>query len=163
MVKKVIIPEDVFIADDAQVLGDVIIGKNSSIWFKTVVRGDVNTIKIGEGTNIQDHCTVHVSKDASTEIGNYVTVGHRAIIHGCKIGDNTLIGMGAIILDHAEIGENCIIGAGTVITENMVIPSKTLVVGVPGKWVRQLTKDEIDSIHSSAVGYIELWRNYYRL
>jgi carbonic anhydrase/acetyltransferase-like protein (isoleucine patch superfamily) len=161
MFKRIKTIPNCFIADDATVIGNVSLGEGSSIWFKTVVRGDINTINIGRNTNIQDGAVIHVSSDAPTIIGDSVTIGHRAIIHGCTVGSNTLIGMGAIIMDHAVIGENCIIGAGTLIVEEMEVPPRTLVVGTPGKWVRRLTNEEIEKIKKSATRYVELWQTEY--
>lgn len=156
--KKVKIDEDTFIADSADVLGDVIIGKSSSVWHGAVVRGDISDINIGKYTNIQDNATVHVDTNQPTEIGDYVTIGHNSIVHGCKVGSNSLIGMGAIILNGAVIGENCIIGAGSLITENVIIPPNSLVIGSPGRVKRQTTDEEIETTKDNAIRYEKLWR-----
>lgn len=157
--KKPKINKDTFVAETADILGDVTIGEGSSIWYGTVIRGDMSYVKIGKFTNIQDNVTVHLDTNQPTEIGDYVTVGHNAIIHGCKVGDNCLIGMGAIILNGAEIGENCIIGAGTLVTKDSKIPPNSLVIGSPGKVLRQTTDEEIKTIKDNAVRYEVLWRN----
>lgn len=109
------IDESVFIAESADIIGDVVINKNSSVWYNVVIRGDEQSIRVGENTNIQDGCVIHTGWDIPTEIGNNVTIGHKALIHGCKIGDNTLIGMGSIVLDNAEVGEYVLLGAGSLV------------------------------------------------
>ena len=149
------VDESVFIASGAVVLGDVTVGKNSSIWYNAVVRGDMSAIRIGQNTNIQDNCVVHVDTGFGTDIGDNVTVGHGAIVHGCTVGDNSLIGMGAILLNGCRIGKNCIIGAGALVTQNVVIPDDSLVLGNPGKVRRCLTKDEIDANIKNAHFYSE--------
>lgn len=154
------IHESAYIADGAIVLGDVSLGENSSIWFHATVRGDRGKIHIGNGSNIQDNAVVHVNEGFPVSIGNYVTVGHGAIIHGCRIGDNSLIGMGAIILNGARIGKNCIIGAGALITQNAVVPDNTLAVGSPAKAVREVTGQEIESNRNNAEEYIKESRIY---
>lgn len=149
------IAENVFVADGAIIRGDVTIQENSSVWFHAVVRAETASINIGKSTNIQDNCTLHVDTGADIHIGNQVTIGHGAIVHGCTIGDNTLIGMGAIILNHAIIGKNCIIGAGALITQNTVIPDNSLVMGSPGKVKRLVTAEEIEDISHNATHYVE--------
>ena len=149
-----------FIATGARIIGDVTIGANAGIWFNTVLRGDVQPITVGQYTNIQDNCTVHVLYDTPAVIGEYVTVGHGAILHGCTIASNCLIGMGAIILSYAEIGENCIIGAGSLIAEGKKIPPNSLVVGSPGKIVRTVSPEEILAIRQSALIYSQEAQNY---
>ena len=157
--KKPQIHPDTFIAESADVLGDVIIGEGSSIWYGTVVRGDIQNIKIGKYTNIQDNATVHTETEMPTEIGDYTVVGHNAIVHGCKVGNNCLIGMGAIVLNRAVVGDNSIIGAGSLVTEGKVIPPNSLVMGTPGKVVRQVTEEEIENIKKNAIRYYELWKS----
>lgn len=147
--------KNVFIAQGAILCGNVTVGDNSSVWFNAVVRGDTASIQIGKDTNIQDNCVLHVDNDAALCIGNQVTVGHGAIVHGCTVGDNTLIGMGAIILNHAVIGKNCIIGAGALITQNTIIPDNSLVIGNPGKVKRVLTSEEIKDISDNAAHYVK--------
>ncbi|MDD4601032.1 MAG: gamma carbonic anhydrase family protein [Negativicutes bacterium] len=154
------IDKTVFIADGAAVIGDVNIGKGSGVWFNTVLRGDTHPIKIGKYSNIQDNSTVHVMHNHPAEIGDYVTAGHGAIIHGCIIGNNCLIGMAAIILSYAEIGDNCIIAAGSVVPERKKIPPNSLVMGVPGKIVRTVTPEEIEAIRNSAIDYKDLAQKY---
>ena len=154
------IDNSVFIADGAKVVGEVEIGKNSSVWFNAVIRADLDSVKIGEASNVQDNAVVHTSKNFGVQIGNNVTVGHSAIVHGCTIGNNVLIGMGAIVLDGAVIEDNCIIGAGSLVTQGKLIPAGSLAFGNPAKVVRQLTDDEIRSITDNAVSYIEEANNY---
>ena len=150
----------VFIAPTAAVVGDVTIGENSSIWFGTVVRGDYQPVKIGTYTNIQDNATVHVMGDTPTEIGNYVIIGHNALIHSRKIGDHCLIGMGSVLLGYTEIGENCIIGAGSLLAQRKKIPPNSLVYGNPAKIIRSLRDDEIEALHESALNYYSFAQKY---
>lgn len=154
------IDKTVFIADGARVLGDVEIGKNSSVWFNAVIRGDSNKIRIGNRSNIQDNAVIHTSKDFGVVIGDNVTVGHGAIVHGCTIGNNVMIGMGVIVLNGAIIEENCIIGAGALVTQGKVIPAGSLVFGNPAKVVRSLTDQEIRSITDNAASYVEEAEHY---
>lgn len=158
--KKPRIYPGAFIAPDAAVYGDVTIGEACSIWFHATVRAEGAGIRIGDGSNIQDNCVVHVDPGHTVEIGKNVTVGHSAIVHGCKIGDNTLVGMGAIILNGAVIGKNCIIGAGALITQNMVIPDNSLVIGSPAKVTRKVTPQEAASNMTNARHYVESGREY---
>ncbi|UOM34149.1 gamma carbonic anhydrase family protein [Acuticoccus sp. I52.16.1] len=144
----------VWIAPGAHVMGDVVLGERTGVWFGAVLRGDNTTITIGEGTNIQDHVMVHVDPGYPATLGKGCTVGHRAIIHGCTIGDNTLIGMGAIVLNGARIGNNCIIGAGALITEGKEIPDGSLVVGTPGKVIRQLDDAAAEQLKRQALSYV---------
>lgn len=153
------IHKNAFIADSADVLGQVIMGEGSSIWYGAVVRGDIENIKIGKYTNIQDNATVHTETNIPTELGDYTVVGHNAIIHGCRVGNNCLIGMGAIVLNRAVIGDNSIIAAGSLITEGKIIPPNSLVMGTPGKIVRQVTEKEIEDIKKNAIRYYELWKD----
>ncbi len=149
-----------FVADNASVYGDVTAAKNSSIWFHSTVRGDTGAIYIGEGSNVQDNCVLHTDLGYTVKIGRHVTIGHNAIVHGCMIGDNTLIGMGAIILNGARIGNNCIIGAGALVTQGKVIPDNSLVMGTPGKIVRKVTGDEIIANIKNADKYVEHGKEY---
>ncbi len=130
------IPESAFIADGACVIGDVELGENVSIWFQAVLRGDINSIVVGDRTNIQDGCVFHVTQQCSVRVGTGVTIGHRAIVHGCTIGNGSLIGMGSILLDNVRIGDNCLVAAGAVVRENAVVPSGSLVAGVPARIAR---------------------------
>ena len=147
--------EGVFLADNAVVVGDVIIGKKSSVWFNTVIRGDVNSIIIGNSVNIQDGVVVHCTyQKTKTIIGDNVSIGHNAIIHGCEIRNNVLIGMGAIIMDNVVIEENSIIAAGAVLTKGTYVKSGSLFVGVPAKFKRSLFEEEIEnSIIKTAENY----------
>lgn len=155
------ISKDAFIAESADIIGNVTIEKDCSIWFGAVIRGDMNKIYIGEGTNIQDNCILHISKtENSIEIGKFNIIGHGAILHGCKIGDNSLIGMGSIILDNAEIGDCAIIGAGSLVTQNKKIPSGVLCMGSPAKVIRELTNEEKEKIKLNSQEYISISKNY---
>lgn len=151
----------VFLADGVHIIGDVEIGKDSSIWYNTVIRGDVNYIRIGERTNIQDNTVVHVTnKKFPTHIGSNVTIGHSAVIHACTINDYSLIGMGAVILDDATVEKFSLIAAGAVVTMGMVIPEGTLAAGVPAKVVRTLTEDERKFLIQSAQNYVDYVATY---
>jgi carbonic anhydrase/acetyltransferase-like protein (isoleucine patch superfamily) len=151
----------VFVASGATVIGQVEIGEDSNVWFNTVIRGDVNTIKIGARTNIQDNTTVHVtSRTGPTVIGNNVTIGHNAVIHACTIEDYCLIGMGSTILDGAVIRSNCFIAAGSVVTPGKEMPSGMMVMGSPAKPVRPLTQAELDFLRKSALDYVETAKSY---
>lgn len=154
--------KDAFIASSADVIGNVFIGENSNIWFGAVLRGDMNYLSIGICTNIQDNSTVHNDDDFPTNIGDYVTIGHNSVIHGCKISNNTLIGMGSTVLNGAEIGEYTIIGAGSLVTQGKKIPSGVLCMGVPAKVIRELTIEEKESIKISAENYVALSKKYIR-
>lgn len=154
------IAEDVFIAPTAAVVGNVKLGKGSSIWFGAIVRGDFQPITIGEYTNIQDNSTIHIMGDSPTDIGSHVTIGHNCLVHCRRIGDNCLIGMGSILLGYTEIGDNCIIGAGTVLTQHKKIPSDCLVYGNPAKIIRAVREDELEAIRESAEHYTECAMEY---
>ncbi|HAQ41148.1 MAG TPA: gamma carbonic anhydrase family protein [Clostridiales bacterium] len=155
-----IINEKTYIAEGAQLVGNVIMEEYSSVWHNAVARADINTIKIGKYTNIQDNAVIHVEDDKETIIGDYVTVGHGAMLHGCKVEDHCLIGMGSIVLNGAVIGRGSIIAAGALVKENEVIPPFSLVVGVPGRIVKQLSENT-DRIHAQAVKYKTLWSKRY--
>ena len=158
MIKK----NGVYIMESAEIVGDVIIGEFSSVWSKAVIRGDESYIRIGKNTNIQDLCVIHAENDIPIEIGDNVTIGHSAVIHCRKVGSNCLIGMGAMLLDNAEIGEYSIVAAGTVVTENRIIPPRSLVMGVPGKIVREINDDDVKRIISSSKDYLRLSRSHYK-
>ncbi|MBE7063149.1 MAG: gamma carbonic anhydrase family protein [Ruminococcaceae bacterium] len=145
-----------FIAQGAVVCGDVTLGNNVSIWYNAVVRGDMAPITIGDETNIQECCVLHVSEDIPLVLGKGVTVGHGAILHSCTIGDNSLIGMGAIVLDGAKIGKNCIIGAGALVTGGTEIPDGSLVIGSPAKVKREMRPEEIEANQKNAEEYVHL-------
>ena len=148
---------DVYISENAMVIGEVTLGDKVSIWFGAVIRGDMHYIKIGNRTNIQDNSVVHVTTAvSSTTIGSGVTVGHGAIIHGCTIENNCMIGMGAIVMDDAVIGEGSLVGAGALIPPNMIIPNNSLVVGSPGKVVREVKSVEREMILERPQEYIDL-------
>lgn len=158
MNKEPLIDESVFIAPGATVVGDVTIGKNSSVWYHVTIRGD-QPIEIGEETNIQDNVVVHVGQCPS-KIGRGVTVGHGAIVHGCEVGDGSLVGMGAMILKGAKIGEECLIGAGAVILEDEIIPPRSVVVGVPGKVIRTVTDEDLETNRKNVQFYVNLAKEY---
>lgn len=142
-----------FVAPGAVVRGEVHLAENSSVFYNAVLRGDRAPISIGEGTNIQDNCVVHVEYDLPVTVGKNVTVGHGAILHGCTVGDETLIGMGAIVLNGAQIGKGCLIGAGALVTQNAVIPDGCMAVGSPARVKRPLTPEEMDGLRRSAADY----------
>lgn len=153
--------ESVFIADSARVVGNVQIGEDSSVWFGTIIRGDVEPIVIGSRTNVQDLSMVHVTGGKGPAlIGDGVTIGHRAVVHGCKIHDNCLIGIGAIVLDGAEIGPDSVIAAGAVVTPGTRVPPKTMFLGIPARLARALTDKEVDANRKSALGYVSLKAEY---
>ena len=142
-----------FVADSADIIGDVSLGKGSNIWFNAVLRGDMDEIKIGENTNVQDCAVVHTDFGYSCTLGAGVTVGHGAVIHGCKIGCNCLIGMNAVVLNGAEIGDNCLIGANSLVSQGMKIPSGSLVMGSPAKVVKNLKPSMIEAIRKNGAAY----------
>lgn len=154
--KVPIIAKNTFIAESADIIGDVTVGEGSSIWFGACLRGDEGKIEIGRNSNIQDNATVH----SETNIGDGVTVGHNAIVHGCTVCDNVLIGMGATVLDGAVIGESSIVGAGALVTGKKVFPPKSLILGSPAKLVREMTDDEVESIKKNADEYVHLSKKY---
>lgn len=143
-------------AHDADIIGNVIIGDESSVWYQAVIRGDLNEIVIGAGTNIQDRVVVHTDVGHPCHIGNSCTIGHGAILHGCSIGHNSLVGMGAIVLNGAKIGEDCIIGAGSLVTQGMEVPDGMLVYGSPAKIIRPLTEEEKKQNQTNAITYMFL-------
>ena len=161
MGKKPNVDQSVFLASGAIVVGDVVINKDSSVWFNTSCRGDVHHIRIGIGTNIQDNSVIHVTNNLlPTRIGNFVTVGHNALIHGCTIKDEVLVGMGAIILDGATIPKHSIVAAGSVVPGGKTYPSGCLIVGAPVKVSRKLSHQEIENIGLSAKHYVMLSKQY---
>ena len=153
--KRPSVPEDdeYWVAPEAQVIGNVILGRDVGIWFNAVLRGDNDPIEIGEGTNVQDGVIVHTDPGFPVIIGAGCTIGHRAIIHGCTIGENTLVGMGAIILNGAKIGMNCLVGAGALVTEGKVFPDNSLIVGSPAKIIRSLDEAAVERLRASAAHY----------
>jgi carbonic anhydrase/acetyltransferase-like protein (isoleucine patch superfamily) len=154
------ISKNAYIDEEATVIGDVEIADNVSIWPSAVIRGDMNKIKIGKNSNVQDNATLHVTYEDGVEIGNDVTIGHNAVVHGAKIGDNSLIGMGAIVLDKAVIGKNCLIGAGALVTPRTVIEDNSLVLGSPAKVVKKLDEKGVEAIKKNAEEYVELAKKY---
>lgn len=158
--KKPVFHPTAFIAEGADIIGDFTLDEYSSIWFGTVARADVNKIVIGKYTNIQDKCIIHCDSNHPTVLGDYITVGHGVILHGCVVGNNCLIGMGSIVMDGVEIGDNVIIGAGAVVTQGKKIPSNSLVLGTPAKVVREVTEEEIKSIRETALHYADLSIEY---
>lgn len=159
--KKPVIDDSVFIGEGSVIIGDVVLEKNVSVWFNCVVRGDVNYIRIGERTNIQDGSILHVTyKKYPLIIGKDISVGHGAILHGCTIKDLVLIGMGAKLLDNCIINSNSLIAAGALVKENFIVPEGVLVAGLPAKIIRDLTQDEIDGIKQRALNYMMYVENY---
>jgi carbonic anhydrase/acetyltransferase-like protein (isoleucine patch superfamily) len=152
--------DDYYIAESADVIGNVEIGNNVSVWFNAVIRSDSRKITIGDDTNIQDGCVLHTEPWNDLVIGRGVTVGHKAMLHGCTIGDNSLIGINSVILDDAVIGKNCLIGANSLIKSKAVIPDGSVVMGSPGKIVREMSEAEIKIIEASAKYYIENWKMF---
>lgn len=155
------IEQGVFIAETAAVIGDVRIGPDSSVWFGAVVRGDAAPIRIGAGTNVQDNATLHTDEGRPLTVGNNVTIGHNAVVHCAAVGDNTLIGMGAVLLDGAVIGKNCVVGAGAVVRQNHRVPDGSLLVGVPAKIVRALSPEEAAEMARQS-HYVPLAKEYLR-
>jgi len=151
----------VYIMESAEIVGNVKIGENSSVWNKAVIRGDESSIRIGKGTNIQDMCVIHSERHIPMAIGNNVTIGHSAVIHCRRVGSNCLIGMGAMLLDNVEIGEYSIIAAGTVVAENTKIASRSVVMGIPGKVVREANDEDVKRIESAAQDYLRLSKSHH--
>ncbi len=149
-----------YIAENATIIGNVNIKEDASIWFGAVLRGDLGDITVGKRSNVQDNSVIHVDKDFSVVIGDNVTIGHSSIIHGCSIGNNSLIGMGSVILNGVKIGNNTLIGAKTLITQNKEIPDGVLVLGNPGRIIRKLTESEILSLKKSAENYVTESKEY---
>lgn len=149
-----------FIADNASVIGSMILENNVSVWFNAVLRGDNEVIHIGADSNIQDSAVLHTDPGAPLTVAANVTIGHQATLHGCTIGEGSLIGIKAVILNHSVIGKNCLIGANTLIAEGKIIPDNSLVVGSPGKVLRTLTEAEIAALHANASHYVELMARY---
>jgi carbonic anhydrase/acetyltransferase-like protein (isoleucine patch superfamily) len=152
--KQPTVPDDGFIAPGTHIVGDVQLGARVGVWFGAVIRGDNEPIIIGEDTNIQDGAILHSDPGSPLVIGAKVTIGHRAIVHGCRIGDGTLIGMGATILNNAVIGRNCLVGAGALVTEGKSFPDGSLIVGSPAKIVRELDASAIEALGLSATNYV---------
>jgi carbonic anhydrase/acetyltransferase-like protein (isoleucine patch superfamily) len=149
-----------WIAPGAVVIGNVTLAENASVWFNAVVRGDVEAITIGENTNIQDGAVLHADYGVPLVLGANITVGHLAMLHGCTIGDNTLVGIGAVILNGAKIGANCIIGAKALIAEGKVIPDYSMVVGAPGRIIREVSEAQVMGLKASAAHYVANWQRF---
>jgi len=158
--KKPEVGEGVFIAPGSCVIGDVRIGENSSVFYNAVVRGDVNSITIGAGTNIQDNCTLHVTDEASLVIGDGVTVGHNAVVHACRVEDNVLVGIGAVVLDGAVIEHDSIVAAGSVVAPGKVFPAGSMIMGSPARVVRELTDQDKHFIRKAAENYLAAKDNH---
>lgn len=151
---------DYWVADSAMVIGSVLLRNNASVWFNAVLRGDNDLITIGENSNVQDGSVLHTDPGCPIVIGANVTIGHKVMLHGCEIGDNSLIGINAVVLNRAKIGRNCLIGANALITEGKEIPDNSMVLGAPGKVVRQLTEAEIAGLRMGAVHYVANAQRY---
>ena len=154
------IAPDAWLADTAQVMGDVRLGAGVSVWFNTVLRGDNDPNTIGEGSNIQDGSVLHTDAGVPLTIGRHVTVGHMVMLHGCTIGDESLIGIGAVILNGARIGRHCLVGAGSLVTEGKEFPDGSMILGSPAKVVRMLTPEQIEGLRASARHYVDNARRY---
>lgn len=153
-------PDVGWIAPTAVLVGDIVVGAEAGIWFGVVARGDIERITIGARTNVQENCVLHTDTGYPLLIGDNVTIGHGAIVHGCTIGDNSLIGMGATVLNGARIGKNCLIGANALITENKVIPDNSMVLGAPGKVVRDIDQAGVEALAASAERYVRNARRF---
>ena len=152
--------DEYWIAPNAMVMGNVILKKNASVWFGAVLRGDNDPITIGENSNVQDNSVLHTDHGSPLTVGANVTIGHMVMLHGCTIGDNTLIGIGSIILNGTKIGKNCLIGAGTLIGENKEIPDNSMVLGSPGRVVRELSPEQAARMSLGSMGYVQNWRRF---
>ncbi len=160
MLKTPVIDETVFVADGAKIIGNVHIGKDCGIWYNAVIRAEHNPIVVGEGTNVQDNAVLHLDYGFDLKIGKNVTIGHGAIVHGCTVGDDCMIGMGSIVMNGAVIGSGSIVGAGAVVTEGTVIPPNSVVIGTPGKVVKQCDEKAAELIRLNAAHYAELAHQY---
>ncbi|MDY0382292.1 MAG: gamma carbonic anhydrase family protein [Atribacterota bacterium] len=158
--KSPLIDSTALVVENATLVGEVYIGKYSSVWFSAVLRGDIESISIGDYTSVQDGSVIHVAENLPTKIGNYVTIGHGAILEGCTVEDFSLIGIGATILNEVVIGKNSIIAAGTVVTPRTIIPAYSMVMGIPGKVVRQIGEEESSYLKEHAEGYVRLMKEY---
>jgi carbonic anhydrase/acetyltransferase-like protein (isoleucine patch superfamily) len=154
------IPASAWVADSAQVMGQVTLGEGASVWFGAVLRGDSDRITVGAGSNVQDASVLHVDSGVPLVVGERVTIGHKVVLHGCTIGDESLIGIGAVVLNGAKIGRNCLVGAGALVTEGKEFPDGSMIIGSPAKVVRQLTPEQIEGLRRSAAHYVENARRY---
>ncbi len=155
-----VLHDSAWVADSAQVIGNVTLGEGASVWFGVVARGDTDMLTIGRGSNIQDNSVLHADPGVPLVIGDNVTVGHQVMLHGCTIGDGTLIGIGAIVLNNARIGRNCIVGAGALVTEGKEFPDGTMILGSPAKAVKQLSNEQIAGLKLTAEHYVENAQRY---
>lgn len=153
-------PFNGWIAPTAQIIGDVAIEQDVSVWFEAVIRGDNDHIHLGKGSNVQENSVIHTDVGIPVNVGCYVTIGHMAMLHGCEVGDNSLIGIGSVVLNHAKIGKNCVIGAKSLVTENKIIPDNSLVMGSPAKVVKTLSEEQITMLQQSAKKYIQKARQF---
>ncbi|WP_261164059.1 gamma carbonic anhydrase family protein [Microbacterium sp. Marseille-Q6965] len=144
-----------YVADGARVIGAVELGESASVWYNAVLRGDVNAIRVGARSNVQDNVSIHVDRDHPARIGADVSIGHNAVVHGCEIGDGSLIGMGAVVLSGAVVGEECLVAGGAVVLEGTVVPPRSLVAGVPAKVRRSLTDEEVAGLRDNARRYVD--------
>ena len=158
--KRPQIHPDTWVAPDANLIGQVVLEEGASVWFGCTIRADHEEIRVGAGSNVQENCVMHIDAGYPLTIGRNCTIGHKVMLHGCTIGDNSLIGMGATVLNGAKIGKNCLIGAGALITENKVIPDGSLVMGAPGKVVRELDEKAIQMLEMSALHYQQNMRTF---
>jgi carbonic anhydrase/acetyltransferase-like protein (isoleucine patch superfamily) len=154
------VADSAWVADNAQVMGAVSIAADASVWFGVTVRGDTETIEIGEGSNIQDGSVMHADHGKPIKVGKNVTVGHMVMLHGCTIGDESLIGIGAVVLNGAKIGKNCLVGAGSLVTEGKEFPDGSMIMGTPAKVVRELSPEQIEGLRQSASHYVENARRF---
>ena len=152
--------DSAWVADSAEVIGDVALAEDASVWFGVVIRGDNHRISIGRGSNVQDLSVLHTDAGVPLVIGDNVTIGHQVMLHGCTIGDETLIGIGSVVLNGARIGKNCLIGAGSLVTENKEFPDGSMIIGSPAKVVRQLTPEQIAGLQRSAEHYVQNARRF---
>ncbi len=154
------IHESAWVADSAQVMGNVVLAEDSSVWFGVVIRGDTEAISVGRGSNIQDNSVLHADYGMPLTIGENVTVGHQVMLHGCTVGDNSLIGIAAVVLNGAKIGKNCLVGAGALVTEGKEFPDGSMIIGSPAKAVRQLSPDQMEGLKVSAKRYVDNANRY---
>ncbi|MCA1769963.1 MAG: gamma carbonic anhydrase family protein [Halomonas sp.] len=156
------IHDDVYVADTADVIGQVTLKRGASVWYQAVLRGDTDHLEVGEESNIQDGAVLHADPGSPLKVGKGVTVGHQAMLHGCTVGDGSLIGIQAVILNGAVIGDNCLVAAGAVVKENAVFPPNSLIVGAPAKVIRELSQEAIQGLKKNAAGYVERGRLHTR-
>ena len=152
--------KNAYVADSAQVIGKVTLGENASVWFGTIIRGDSEHIHIGAGSNIQDGSVLHADEGVPLKLGENVSVGHKVMLHGCTVGDGSLIGIGAVVLNHAKIGKNCLVGAGALVTEGKEFPDGSMILGSPAKAVKQLTPEQIAGLQRIAKHYVDNAERY---